>query len=105
MTELKAKLSGVTHQANELTKENANLKSKVTVLHEYMDKVKEEVIEEFQVSQPYFNEMGGYYGDGFEDFHKQAVLMFPNLDFSQIQIKLSAPNDSNCRAYSRQCGD
>lgn len=53
-------------------------------LSEHMDKVKEEAIEEFQVFQPYFNEMGGYYGDDFEDFQKQAVLLFPNLDFSQI---------------------
>ena len=56
-----------------------------------MDKVKEEAIEEYQVSQPYFDEMGGYYGDKFEDFRKQAILMFPDLDFSQIQIKLNAP--------------
>ena len=55
-----------------------------------MDKVKEEAIEQFQVSQPYFNEMMGYYRDGFEDFRKQAVLLFPDLDFSQIQIKLNA---------------
>ena len=51
-----------------------------------MDKVKEEAIKEYQVSQPYFNEIGGYYRDGFEDFQKQVVLMFPNLHFSQIQI-------------------
>ena len=54
-----------------------------------MEKVKEEAIEEYQVSQPYFNQMGGNYGDEFEDFHKQAVLMFLDLDFSQIQIKLA----------------
>ena len=60
------------------------MKSKVATLHEYMDKVKEEAIEEYQVSQPYFDEMGGYYGDKFEDFRKQAILMFPDLDFSQI---------------------
>ena len=48
--ELKAKLSGVTHQADELMKENANLKNKVAALHELMDKIKEEAIEEFQVS-------------------------------------------------------
>lgn len=40
------------------------------MLHEHMDKVKEKAIEEFQVSQPYFNEVGGYYGDDFKDFHK-----------------------------------
>ena len=62
----------------------------MAVLHEHMDKVKE-AIEEYQVSQPYFNEIRVYYGDGFEDFHKQVILMFPDLDFSQILIKLTAP--------------
>jgi len=33
--------------------------------------------------------MKGYYGDGFEDFCKQAILIFLDLDFSQIQIKLT----------------
>ena len=61
-------------------KENVNLKSEMAALHEHTDKVKKE----FWVSQPYLNEMGDFYGDGFEDFHKQDVLMFPNLDFSQI---------------------
>ena len=82
----KAKLSEITHQTNDLAKENALLKSKVTALHEHMGKVNEEAIKEYQGSQPYFNEIGGYYRDGFEDFQKQVVLMFPNLHFSQIQI-------------------
>ena len=34
---------------------------------------------------------GGYYRDGFEDFQKQVVLMFPDLHFSQIKIWLTAP--------------
>nr|POE61313.1 hypothetical protein CFP56_51615 [Quercus suber] len=88
--ELKAKLGGVTHQTDELMKENADLKSKVATVHKHMDKVKEEAIEEFQVSQPYFNEVGGYYRDGFEDFRKQDVLLFLDLNFSQIQIRLNA---------------
>ena len=50
--DLKAKLSGRTHQTDELMKENANLKSEAAALHEHMDKVKEEAIEEYQVSQP-----------------------------------------------------
>nr|POF00811.1 hypothetical protein CFP56_62359 [Quercus suber] len=82
MIELKAKLSWVTHQTDELMKENANLKSKVATLHKHMDKVKKEAIEEFRVSQPYFNKMGDYYGGAFKDFCKQAVLMFLDLDFS-----------------------
>lgn len=43
------------------------------------------------MSQPYFNEIGGYYGDSFEDFCKQAILMFLDLDFSQIYIKVTTP--------------
>lgn len=62
----------------------------MATLHKYIEKVKEETVEEYQVSQPYFNEIGGYYGNKFEVFRKQAVLMFPNLNFSQIQIKLIA---------------
>ena len=34
--------------------------------------------------------MGGYHEDGFEDFRKQAILMFPDLDSSQIQINVNA---------------
>ena len=45
--DLKAKLSGVTHKTDELMKENANLKTEVVALHEHMDKIKEEAIEEF----------------------------------------------------------
>ena len=57
MVNLKAKLSGMTYQANDLAKENALLKSKVATLHEHMGKVKEEAIEEYQGSLPYFNKI------------------------------------------------
>ena len=59
MIDLKAKLSGMTHQTDELAKENANLKPEMAALHEHMDKVKEEAIKEYQMSQPYFNQNGG----------------------------------------------
>nr|POE91909.1 hypothetical protein CFP56_28022 [Quercus suber] len=76
---------------HDIMRRNANLKSEVAALHEHIKKVKKETIEEYQAFQPYFDEIGGYYGDGFEDFRKQAVLMFSDLDFSQIQIKLTTP--------------
>jgi len=53
--DLKAKLSRMAHQTDNLVKENANLKSEVAVLHEHIERVKEEAIEEYQVSQPYFD--------------------------------------------------
>ncbi|KAF3975845.1 hypothetical protein CMV_000922 [Castanea mollissima] len=39
----------MTHQTDELAKENANLKSEVVALHEHMDRVKEKAIEEYQI--------------------------------------------------------
>jgi len=45
--DLKAKLNGMAHQTDDLVKENANLKSEVIALHEHMQKVKEEAIEEY----------------------------------------------------------
>ena len=54
-----------------------------------MDKIRDEAVTELQMSQAYFNEMGVQYGDSFEDFRKQAILLFLGLDFSQIQINTS----------------
>lgn len=48
--DLKVKLSAMAQQADELVKENANLKSEVVVLHKYIKKVKEEAIKEYQGS-------------------------------------------------------
>lgn len=67
-------------------KENSNLKSELMGLCEYMDKAKVEAIAEFQTSQTYFDEMGAMYGDDFKDFRKQAILLYPGVEFSQVQI-------------------
>ena len=58
---------------------------------EHMDQVKADTIVEFQMSQPYFDELGVQYGNDFEDFHKQATLLFPGVDMSQVQINFSIP--------------
>ena len=80
--DLKAQLNEMTHQTDDLAKENALLKSEVAALYKHMGKVNKEAIEQYQRFQPYFNEMVGYYRDDFEDFQKQAVLMFlPFLSF------------------------
>ena len=72
-------------------KENSNLRTELTALREHVDKVKDEAIVEFQTSQAYFDEIGIQYGNDFEDFHKQAILLFPSMDFSQVQINTSIP--------------
>ena len=70
-----------------MTKKNSNLKTKLTAFRKHMDKIRDEAVTELQMSQAYFNEMGVQYGDSFDDFRKQAILLFLGLDFSQIQIK------------------
>ena len=59
MVDLKAKLSGMTHQADDLVKENALLKFEVAAFHEHIGKVKQEAIEEYLGSLLYFNKMRG----------------------------------------------
>ena len=49
--DLKAKLSGMAHQTEDLVKENINLESKVAIIHEHIEKVKE-AIKDYQVFQP-----------------------------------------------------
>ena len=48
-------------------------------------------MEEFKDSQPFFNLLGAQYGEGFEDFRQQVILLYPDLDFSFIQIDASIP--------------
>ena len=50
MVDLKAKLSGMIHKADNLEKENAPLKSEVAALHKHIGKMKEKAIEEYQGS-------------------------------------------------------
>ena len=37
---------------------------------------------EYQTSRPFYDELGGLYGDGFEDGLKQVSALYPNLDLS-----------------------
>nr|POE71697.1 hypothetical protein CFP56_48600 [Quercus suber] len=63
----------------------------MTSLQESVDKAKANAIEEFKDSQPFFDLIGSQYGEDFEDFCKQAVLLFPSVDFSSVQIDTMIP--------------
>ena len=84
-------LTGTIRQVEELTKANFNLTTELTALRERVDKAKADAMEEFKNSQPFFNELGVQYSEGFEGFCKQTVLLFPGLDFSSIQIDTTIP--------------
>ena len=84
-------LTGTIRQVEELTKANFNLTTELTALRERVDKAKADAMEEFKNSQPFFNELGVQYSEGFEGFRKQTVLLFPGLDFSSIQIDTTIP--------------
>lgn len=88
------KLDDVTRWAEELMEANAILTAEVTSLRESIDKAKANAVEEYKDLQPFFNLLGSQYGEGFEDFRKQAVALFPNVDFSLIQIELTIPSTS-----------
>lgn len=65
-------------------KANAILTVEVTSLCESMDKAKADAIKEYKNSHPFFNLLGSQYGEGFEDFRKQAAAFFPNMEISSI---------------------
>ncbi|XP_030959916.1 uncharacterized protein LOC115981728 [Quercus lobata] len=54
----KDKVQGSTREVKDVTKENSNLKTKLTALHKHVDKVRNEAVTELQTSQAYFNKMG-----------------------------------------------
>ena len=65
--------------------------TELTTLREHVDNAKADAMEEFKDSQPFFNELGVQYGEGFKGFRKQTILLFPGLDFSSIQIDTTIP--------------
>ena len=69
----KVELEATTRQCEELVKSNTNLTTELTTLHEQM---------EYQTSRPFYDELGGLYGDGFEDGLKQVSALYLNLDLS-----------------------
>ena len=45
----------------------------------------------FRTSQSYYDECGGYYGDGFDNCLKQMATVYPNLDLSYVVINDIVP--------------
>ena len=82
VNEKKVKLEATTRQCEELVKSNTNLMTELTILHEQMEQVKANAVAEYRTSQPFYDELGGLYGDGFEDGLKQVATLYPNLDLS-----------------------
>lgn len=85
------KLDGASCWVEELTKVNAILTNEVTSLQESMDKAKAEAFEEYKDLQLFFNLLWSQYDEGFKDFKKQSIVLFPNVDFSFVQIDTMVP--------------
>ena len=81
-----ALLEQETRHCAELTKANTNLKTKLVAHREQMGQAKADTVAGFRTSQSYYDECGGYYGDGFDDCLKQVAAIYPNLDLSQVVI-------------------
>lgn len=75
----------------ELEKMATNLMTKLAALHEQMDKAKASTVAVFQISQPFFDECEVYYSDGFDDYLKQVVAIYPDLDLPQVSIDNTIP--------------
>lgn len=65
--------------------------TELTTLRGQVDKVKADTVAEFQVSQPFLDAGGDYYGVGFDNFLKQVESVYPDLDLSRITINDTVP--------------
>ena len=87
-----AQLEKETRRHEELEKTTTNLTIELAVICEQMDKAKADAMTAFRILQPFFDECGVYYGDGFEDFLKQVAALYLNQDLSQVSIDDTVPS-------------
>nr|POF25014.1 hypothetical protein CFP56_37975 [Quercus suber] len=73
----------------ELTKSNTNLTTKFAAFQEQVNKAGANVIKGFKDSLPFFNLLRAQYGEGFGDFCKHIILLYPDLVFFFVQIDTS----------------
>lgn len=85
LTEQVKKLDGASHQAEKLVDANSILMAEMTSLRE-IDKFKVDAVKEFKDSQPFVDLLGSQYGEGFEDFRKQAVASSQTWTFPPSRL-------------------
>jgi len=61
-------LAEETHWLEEVKKAKTNLAMKLAAIYEQVERSRANIVVEFQISQPFFNACGIYYGEGFKDF-------------------------------------
>nr|POE53886.1 hypothetical protein CFP56_27572 [Quercus suber] len=71
----------------------ARCETKEGVVHRQctLEQAKADAMAGFQTSQPHYDKCGGFYGNGFNDYLKQVVSFYPNLDLSQVVIDDTVP--------------
>jgi len=84
-------LEKATRSCEDLAKASTNMTTELATLHDQMEQVKMDAVAEFRTSQPYYNRCGGFYGNGFNDYLKKVVALYPNQDLSQVVINDTVP--------------
>ena len=82
--ELKEKLEEANRQKQKLQEE-------VTALREKVETAGTDAVQKFKTSQLFIDACVDYYGTGFNDFLKQVVSAFPELDLSEISMDAPEP--------------
>ncbi|KAK9995625.1 hypothetical protein SO802_020311 [Lithocarpus litseifolius] len=86
LTATKAKLKEESCLREEAEKAKADLATELTTLRGQVEKAKADAVEEFKVSQPFFDAYSLYYGIRFNDYLEQVGSVYPDLDLSKINI-------------------
>ena len=63
----------------------------MTALREKVETARTDVVQKFKTLQLFIDSCTDYYGTGFNDFLKQVVSAFPELDLSEISMDAPEP--------------
>ena len=71
-----------------------HIQKKNDELSTLLSKAKEDAVAEFKASKEFTDLLDRNYAVGFEDFRLDAVVNFPEVDFSSIKLNLNAATSS-----------
>ena len=75
-----------------------HLQKKNDKLSTLLSNAKADAVTEFKSSKEYTNLLDANYAAGFEDFRREAIENFPEVDFSSIKLNLTAATSSLLQA-------
>ena len=89
--DLNEKLKEETHQREKAEKAKASMEKELMAHFKQVEMARTDAIMEYKASQPFNDACTVYYGEGFDDCLKQVGSVYPDLDFSRVNMDKPLP--------------